>query len=639
MTLVKPDLTYRHDINGLRAIAVIAVIIFHAELGFFKGGYVGVDVFFVISGYLITQRIIKGHETGGFEFKTFYLRRIRRLFPAMATTVVGTLLVGTLFLSPEALTNMAKSAISSTLSFANVHFFLESGYWDASTWAKPLLHNWSLSVEEQFYLLWPLFIVAILTFRKRFALQILVATTLLSLLVTTLYTYKNPSAAFYLTPFRIYEFTIGSLCVWLDQKTWPKGTPWQMSRSALFCLGLAIVIGSMLLFDETYPFPGWIALIPSLGTAFVILAKNPPALGFALSNPLVRYVGLISYSLYLIHWPVLVFVRLQNGAFTVRSFTLSLVLILGLSVLQYHFVETPLRRPPSVNRGALRRTLAATGLAALLVMMGSTSIIANSGFPKRYDNELQQIATLTEEQVKQERREIKKNICKVGKTGTICGVVKPKTTNILVVGDSHGIDGLNIFHAAFPDVNLLAADKGGCPLVNSLNWPTPYFPTCSQYNDARFKDIDSVSKDLDYVVFSQLMGKRMIEPMKETLNWFSERDVRPIVLGAGPQFKTDLGVLQVILRHGSLDGLDETLDSYAVKDQYVADAALKPYVERLDGAYLEKRHFFCPDGVCQIILENGAPLIFDNHHLTRQASQAFGQYIAAHHNNLLSLQR
>ncbi len=211
--MINPDRSYRPDIDGLRAIAVLSVIAFHMYPRFLPGGFVGVDIFFVISGYLISQRIIAGHEQGGFSFKQFYIRRIRRLFPAVISTVLLTMIYGSLFLTPDDLIGLSKSAISAVFSAANIHFFLEAGYWDVESWRKPLLHMWSLSVEEQFYVVWPFLIIGILKFSKHFSFLVLMAITVLSLLVTSFYTSKNPSAAFYLTPFRVYEFGIGAACV------------------------------------------------------------------------------------------------------------------------------------------------------------------------------------------------------------------------------------------------------------------------------------------------------------------------------------------------------------------------------------------------------------------------------------------
>ena len=152
--MINPDRSYRPDIDGLRAIAVLSVIAFHMYPNFLPGGFAGVDIFFVISGYLISQRIIAGHEKGGFSFKKFYIRRIRRLFPAVISTVLLTLICGILFLTPDDLIGLSQSAISTVFSAANIHFYMEAGYWDVESWRKPLLHMWSLSVEEQFLLLW-----------------------------------------------------------------------------------------------------------------------------------------------------------------------------------------------------------------------------------------------------------------------------------------------------------------------------------------------------------------------------------------------------------------------------------------------------------------------------------------------------
>ncbi len=639
MALVRPNLTYRHDIDGLRALAVLAVIIFHGELGFLQGGYVGVDVFLVLSGYLITQRIIKGHQNGSFNYKQFFFRRVRRLFPAMIVTVIVTLICGTVFFGPVLLRELAGSAISSTLSVANVHFYLQSGYWDESAWTKPLLHMWSLGVEEQFYLVWPWIIVAILAVFRRSTLKVLIAITLISLLVTTLYTYRNPEATFYLTPFRTHEFAIGAICVWLDHRIWPKSKLGNAGQNLCFLAGLAAIVGPMFLFDETTLFPGWIAMVPAMGTALIILAKNPKGLGKLFANSWAGYIGMISYSLYLVHWPVLVFMRFQYGPFNAGTFAISLVIIVLLSILQYQLVENPFRHLPLKSGSDLKRILLVAGCSGLLVMAGSSSVIASNGFPNRYPEDLQDIAVLTKDEVQEQRWQANDQICERDKSGTICGKLNAEAANVLIVGDSHGVDGLNALSAAFPESNFLTAERRGCPLLTDLTDVEHTYTKCNEYNDRRFKDIDAISDNLDYVVFSQYLAQDRIKPMQESVNWFSARNVTPIVLGAGPEYDTELGVLDLILKHGSSDGLDEALNTHAHTEHYVVDDTLDPYVKALGGSYLSKRDFFCPDDVCQVLTESGMPLTFDTNHLTYEASQELGKYIAQKHSGLFKPQR
>jgi len=632
--VVKPNLTYRRDIDGLRAIAVLSVIFYHAGIVNIPGGFVGVDIFFVISGYLITQRIISGHRKGGFSFKQFYVRRIRRIFPAMVTTLLGTLLAGTLLLDPDSLVRLGRSTISAALSVSNIHFYLESGYWDTASWMKPLLHTWSLGVEEQFYIIWPLFVICLLMFTRGFSLAVLVVITLASLVVTTLFTPENHNAAFYLTPFRIYEFGIGAICVWFDQHVWPKNPSGKLLQSALYLLGLAVLFSSICLIDNTDTFPGWMAVIPALGAAFVILAKEPAGLSLLLSNAAMRYTGLISYSLYLVHWPVLVFFKYKEIELSTDTTIFALIIIAALSALQYHFIENPLRRPASRNINYVTNTtFAAAIVAVLFVTSNSILVVMNHGFPGRYSKDIQQLTSLTLKNTNKKRFRNQIDLCNSSHEGNICGSINTNAVNVLIVGDSHGPDGLNIFKSAFPYANYVTSYLGGCPLVRDLTGITHATKDCAYYNLLRFAQINHIIGDIDYVVFSQRMSLNRVEAMKETLKWFADRDVGLIVLGAGPQYKYDL--VSLIIRHGTIMRSSKDLDAFSVKHHFIVDDILGPYVESLGGIYLRMQDFFCPDGMCLAVLDSEVPIMFDTHHLTLEASQAFGKYLYKTNKNLL----
>lgn len=621
----------------MRAVAVLAVILFHLDLGVFSGGFVGVDVFFVISGYLISQRIVNGYENGGFSYTRFYVRRIRRLFPALASTIIGTLLAGAVFLSPDSLSSLSWSSISAILSVANIHFFLEAGYWDVESWTKPLLHTWSLGVEEQFYLVWPLIIVGLLALTKRFALLMLVVLTLASLLVTAIYTPHNPDATFYLTPFRMYEFGIGALCVWFDRVPWNTGVLSKYCRSALFLLGFLMIIGATFMVENNDAFPGWIALIPALGTAFVILARNPAVLGLLLSNPVSRYIGLISYSLYLVHWPVMVFLMPETGHFAGDSLLLVLSCIFFLSVLQYHCVERPFRYPKPSSRTGIRHatpTFALTGAVMFLVTASALVIALSGGLPGRYTGDIERFASLTKRDTHLERRQNMRKICGDHRNGTVCGKISNGSINVLVVGDSHTADGLNMLVTAYPDVNYLYAGEGGCPLfANRTTHLESVSAECAVYNKLRLRDIENILPGLDFIALSQRVRLEHTEATLNTLDWFAERGVEVIVFGAGPQFKKH--VVPSIVERGTMLGIDEALHAESVTNHYAADDILELHVAGLGGVYIRKRGFFCPQNVCQVVLSNGEPLMFDKSHLSLDASKAFGMYLSTAYRDLL----
>ena len=294
---------YLPEVDGLRGIAVLSVVLFHLGIDSMSGGYIGVDVFFVISGYLITRNIVDDISLNRFSFSGFYYRRARRLFPALLFTIAISAVFSSLIFSPEHLERFAKSLIYAVLSISNFYFWEEAGYFDVSSSFKPLLHLWSLAVEEQFYLIWPAVLVLLFSVTKpRFIITSLLLLGLISIIAAEHIMQKDPAAAFYLTPFRIIEFSIGAACVWCTQY---KMKNWQNELGMI--TGLVIIGYAVITFNKDTAFPGYNSLVPSLGAALVIICNSAKSAGIPLRNKLIVRVGLISYSLYLIHWPLLTF--------------------------------------------------------------------------------------------------------------------------------------------------------------------------------------------------------------------------------------------------------------------------------------------------------------------------------------------
>ncbi|MGB0908527.1 MAG: acyltransferase family protein, partial [Maricaulaceae bacterium] len=259
---------FRTDIEGLRALAVLAVVINHAGFSALPGGFLGVDIFFVISGFLITRNICRDLDAGKFKFGAFFGRRIRRLFPALVATVIVTLCISYLLLTPRLALSTAKSAISAVISLSNIWFLSEVSYFDSLATQKPLLHTWSLGVEEQFYLIWPfLLLLAGSLVGRRGYIIMMAGFGLLSLIAAQIWLLKSPSATFYLTHFRLFEFAIGGLIAAL----YPKGVRKKFATS-IWCIGLIITFSSLIMFDKTTPMPGAWSLVPCLGVAMIIMA-------------------------------------------------------------------------------------------------------------------------------------------------------------------------------------------------------------------------------------------------------------------------------------------------------------------------------------------------------------------------------
>ena len=347
-------LKYRPDIDGLRAVAVLGVVIYHAFPWMIPGGFIGVDIFFVISGYLISGILYKGLKANGgdgnfspFSFREFYARRIRRLFPALITMLVITLAYGWLILLPDEFEQLGKHVAAGTLFIQNIVFWQESGYFDTAASLKPLLHLWSLAVEEQFYIFFPLLLM--LLWRKPKILApamgvLLIATFILNVVMSV----QNRASDFFLTPYRAWEFLGGSLLAWWHyDKGHEKDEP--LYREALSWIGVTLLALGFAFIHTGDPYPGWRALLPVLGTLLLMEGGMSAWLNRKmLSHPAVVWIGLISYPLYLFHWPAISFVHIVKGDNPKVVYVLgALGIALLLSVLTYYCIEKKIRRNTS----------------------------------------------------------------------------------------------------------------------------------------------------------------------------------------------------------------------------------------------------------------------------------------------------
>lgn len=294
------SLKYRADIDGLRAIAVLVVIFFHAGIPGFSGGFVGVDVFFVISGFLITSIIVNEIDEGKFSIARFYERRIRRIFPALFPVIVFTVVAGAFLYDFVSFKELGKSIVATTLFSSNIHFWHQAGYFDTESIRKPLLHTWSLAVEEQFYIVFPLLLLAINRFGKKLYLPWLLGIGLLSLFASIYGIYSNPSVTFYMVPTRAWELLAGSILA-LQRIPLLKSNSY---RNLFSVTGFGLICYSVVCYTEATLFPGANALAPVIGASLIIYSGMEGGAStvkkFLSVKPLVS-IGLISYSLYLWH--------------------------------------------------------------------------------------------------------------------------------------------------------------------------------------------------------------------------------------------------------------------------------------------------------------------------------------------------
>ncbi len=361
---------YRREIDGLRALAVLPVILFHAGFRPFEGGFVGVDVFFVISGYLITTIIVDDHEAGRFSILKFYERRARRILPALFIVMACCVPFAWLWMTRVQAGDFAESIVATSLFSSNFLFWLESGYFSAAADEKPLLHTWSLAVEEQFYLLFPLILLLTWKSKKPWLTASLALVAIISIIVAELGWRYFPVASFYLIFSRAWELMIGAfvalyLIKYPVQKT--------LANPAA-ALGLAMLVFSVFAFDQTTPFPGFLALIPTIGTALIILFARPGNLvGDLLSLPVFVTIGLFSYSAYLWHQPLFAFARIRSlNEPEMLTYIVLGLLSLALGWFSWRYIEQPFRQKGRFSRRRIFRFSAAVSLLAIGV--GSTVI-------------------------------------------------------------------------------------------------------------------------------------------------------------------------------------------------------------------------------------------------------------------------
>jgi len=372
---------YRREIDGLRAIAVLSVILFHAGFEIFSGGFLGVDVFFVISGFLITQILLRDIIRQRFSIISFYERRARRILPALFFVICVTIPAALVLMQPEQLVDYAQSLVAVTFFASNFLFWHESDYFGATSEEKPLLHTWSLGIEEQYYLFFPILLALCWNRGRNFTFWVIVIMTSASLLLTNVVRPIDASANFYLAPTRFWELGVGSLAAFFSERN-------PTSRSDLFStVGLAALIGSMATATDLTPTPSFLTTIPVFGTALILLfAKEGTLVARLLSFKGFTAIGLISYSAYLWHQPIFAFSRMHAIEPAPQAMVLLSILSLLLAVFTWRFVETPFRNRTKVSSAAIFK-YSSVALASL-ASIGMVGLLSSERFRSEYQNSL-----------------------------------------------------------------------------------------------------------------------------------------------------------------------------------------------------------------------------------------------------------
>jgi peptidoglycan/LPS O-acetylase OafA/YrhL len=469
---------YRADIDGLRALAVLPVVFYHAKVAGFSGGFVGVDVFYVISGYLITSLILKDEERGRFSLVSFYERRIRRIFPALFGVIFFCTIVAAILFAPRDLVAFGKSMLAMTFFASNILFKREGalggGYFGNAAQTQALLHTWSLSVEEQFYLFFPTVLLLLTRWTKRRAKLLICVIAVISFATCIVETKYRPISAFYIFIPRAWELLLGALLAMkavpaLNHRVW---------REIAGVAGVALIAWAVFLFSDDTAFPGAAALVPCVGAALVIYAgeSGPSWAKSALSfGPLV-FVGVISYSLYLWHWPLIVFTRYFSATTDLTGTQTVIVIVCSvvLAFVSFEFIEGPFRG--SDSRFSRKQIFALGATASVLSACLALAIYVRHGFPGRYDAQTAKLVLENTER-KDDFQEVcgnwKKQITNMADIN-FCALGPDSAKKIMFWGDSHVQQLYPVIQRLYSEEDfkgdsVVLAIANGCLPVEHLN--------------------------------------------------------------------------------------------------------------------------------------------------------------------------
>ncbi len=672
-------LKYRADIDGLRAVAVLPVLFFHTDLPGMGGGYVGVDVFFVISGYLITSILYKEMSQQSFSFVRFYERRVRRLWPALVAVVAFTLAVGWFLLLPTNLKDLGKGLVAVTAFSSNILFWRQAGYFDGAAEMKPLLHTWSLAVEEQFYLFFPPFLLVVL----RWVPRLLVASLALSFVVSFVAAMGllggYQSLVFYNLPFRAWELLLGSL---LAVQVVPAFKSVRLAHVSGL-LGLVMIAISVTLYSKTTPFPGLAALLPCLGTTLVIHAGLTPdtwsarLLGFA---PLV-FIGKISYSLYLWHWPLIVFARFLHPEGELELWTSGVLVVVAIAAgaFSWRYIEQPFRSAPPRGRFTTRTMfIGAAAFSGLWPLAGGGLFLAQ-GAPGRLPVEAQRLAVGATDFFPDAER------CGTwsgpdGVADGFCLIGDPAVSepSYLLWGDSHAGILVHGFDLAAQKAGRagLYSNPAGCPALFGVEKDESVADAhvdaeCGAINRRirqMLERVDSIQRVIlvgRWAYYAEGSGvgvdsenKIDIWPTGGEQGAVSNREVfarglratvdalramgkEVIIVRQVPEveeFGAERQALSLLLRGDDAKARLAEVSTIARTDvlerQRGFDEAFAPLSGREGVTLIDTWSFFCDQTACRALDDEGRPRYFDNNHVTtttsRDLAPLFGQAFAEH---------
>lgn len=606
-------LKHRRDIDGLRALAVGSVVLYHCGFArFFPGGFVGVDIFFVISGFLITGIVQRDIDAGRFSIVEFYNRRIRRIFPALIVVYAAVLAASFLLLMPSEADQSSRNILSSLLFVSNIYFYTQTSYFDAASEFNALLHTWSLSVEEQFYIVLPIALYLLRRLSRRSLTWVILAAFGLSLIASAIVVPMDQSAGFYLVQYRAWELLTGSL---LALNVVPSTTN-RLVNEALGAAGLLLVAGSILLLSSDKPFPGPSAVPVCIGTALLLHTGNSNTLVARLfSLPPVRLVGLSSYSFYLWHWPVWVFATLIHQPKGPAENLLYIAVGFALALLSWRFIEAPFRTSPAWRSSP--RTLG-TGFAAMAAAVALTLVLpVSSQAYWQVPDRVEAVASFVNYDPNPNFR-----------TGTCfltsqfnkfamfrkddCLTLSKHKPNYALIGDSHAA---HIYPGLAQNrgINVLQATASGCKPTDGA----PGEKRCTDLVSFMFNDF-LPRHHVDGIVLSGRWQASDIPRLLKTVGKLKPYADRIVILGPIVEYDR---ALPRLLAQAMYDG-DSALPARHHRDEpRDVDRRMRQALANSGVTYISMYDAVCPKGGCTLWTADNNPLQFDYGHMTAAGSR------------------
>jgi len=645
---IKNNINYRADIDGLRALAVISVILFHISPKLLTGGFLGVDIFFVISGYLITGILIKDVlRNQQIDWVGFYKRRVLRIFPALISVVVITLIASYQILTPDDFLHLSASAFASLFSMANIFFYLfvDTGYFAADTAELPLLHLWSLGVEEQFYIIWPFIVFVLLTFlvKRNYILMVILVSSFLSMLAAQILLFSDFSFSYYMLPTRAWELMFGG---WLA--FWSMGRDQMHNKVAnrLYLLGFFMVIISLVFLNEHDFIPGVGALPAVLGATLMIAGGQPSNSIFKkiMCQKWVVGIGLISYSAYLIHWPLLALIKYSLHEITVVSGILVFVLILVLAKINYNFVETPFRNPNISNKKVFAYFFfIPVGVIAGFCVTVIFAIKMQLNFIYPWD-EYKLIAD-TKPAYKYTYNCQYSQFDTTNFTETRCTFPAESSPNVLLIGDSNAAHFVGMIRefSTVQKVPFRNATQSSCPPLltkQSLPWVDRQFQeACQRYRQVLIENValyDTIIVAGDWTDYDYLAKEEFRGLFQQTVLKLSKQAKHIVLIGKIPTFKN----YNVNCEKRSIKlNLNCNLNRFNTPEK-MQHHNVNMFIKNIAGDF-DNVHYFdilpvlCRTGNCSPFMGT-TPVYYDSGHLSMMGSHKVGSTIIS--NNLESFQ-